>query len=225
MVNSRNTEIISQITSVSREIGQAAVQVDRSRDDITLVAVSKTFPIEIITPALQIGHRVFGENRVQEASGKWPQLRREFSEVKLHLIGPLQTNKTAVAVSLFDCIETLDRPKLAKAIAGELKKQQKSLELFIQVNTGSEPQKAGVLVEDLPDFLSYCQNELQLPITGLMCIPPVSEDPEGHFSLLAKLADTHNLPKLSMGMSSDFPLAIKCGATHVRVGTAIFGQR
>lgn len=225
MKSSRNAEITNQLTDVNDDIDQAVAKANRSRDDITLVAVSKTFPTEVIIPALQSGHRVFGENRVQEASGKWPQLRQDFPRVELHLIGPLQTNKTALAVSLFDCIETLDRPKLAKSIAVELEKQNKSIDLFVQVNTGSEPQKAGVLVDDLSEFLDYCQKKLDLSISGLMCIPPINENPEIHFSLLAKLAKIHNLAKLSMGMSSNFPLAINSGATHVRVGTAIFGQR
>lgn len=225
MAIDRNAEITSQLAGVNDEIDKAAFQAGRSDDGVTLIAVSKTFPADVIMPTLLAGHRIFGENRVQEAYGKWPPLRQEFKGIKLHLIGPLQTNKTALAVSLFSCIETLDRPKLAKAIAGELKKQQKTIELFVQVNTGSEPQKAGVLVEDLSEFLTYCRTELQLPITGLMCIPPVNEDPETHFSMLAELAEFHHLPKLSMGMSADFPLAIKCGATHVRVGTAIFGER
>ena len=194
-------------------------------EPVTLVAVSKTFPPEAIRPVLDAGQRVFGENRVQEASHKWPLLRQEYAELKLHLIGPLQTNKTADAVALFDCIETLDRPKLARALAKELKKQGKSIELFIQVNTGAEPQKAGVLVEDVAEFISLCRDELALPVSGLMCIPPVNEDPQKHFLLLADLARENGLAKLSMGMSADFELAIKCGATHVRVGSAIFGQR
>lgn len=225
MAINRNAEITNQISDVNNEIEQAAIRAARSPDEVTLIAVSKTFSPDVILPSLRAGHRTFGENRVQEANRKWPALQREFKGIKLHLIGPLQTNKTALAVSLFDCIETLDRPKLATAIADELEKQQKVLELFVQVNTGSEPQKAGVLVDDLPGFLDYCRKQLRLPITGLMCIPPIDENPETHFSMLADLAKLHHVANLSMGMSSDFPLAIKCGATHVRVGTAIFGQR
>ncbi len=225
MVNSFDNGIAARFTSVMDEIAKAAVRTDRGGNDVTLVAVSKTFPAEIVMPVLQSGHRVFGENRVQEADEKWPQLRKKFDGIELHLIGPLQTNKAALAVGLFDCIQTLDRPKLAKVIALELKKQQKQVELFVQVNTGAESQKSGVGVEGLHGFLGFCQKELKLPVNGLMCIPPVTEDPKKHFLLLSELAAVNNLPKLSMGMSADFPLAIECGATHVRVGTAIFGHR
>ncbi len=219
------TKVVHQYGNVCRRVDKAVSEADQGRKDVTLVAVSKTFSSDVIRPVLKAGHRVFGENRVQEAEGKWPLLSEEFSDVELHLIGPLQTNKTANAVQLFDTIETLDRPKLARSIAAELKKNPKPIELFVQVNTGAESQKAGILKEDLGEFLDYCRQELGLPITGLMCIPPVSEDPSKHFSLLASLARANALANLSMGMSADFAEAIRCGATHVRIGTAIFGNR
>jgi len=225
MANSLNNGIATRFISVIDEISKATARNDRSCDEVTLVAVSKTFPAEIIMPVLRSGHRAFGENRVQEADEKWPQLRKKFDGIELHLIGPLQTNKAALAVGLFDCIQTLDRPKLAKVIALEMKKQQKQIELFVQVNTGAESQKSGVEAKNLSGFLNFCQKELKLPVSGLMCLPPVTEDPKKHFLLLSELAAINNLPKLSMGMSSDFSLAIECGATHVRVGTAIFGRR
>ena len=217
--------ITGQLKQVIDDIEQAAIANGRSVDAVKLVAVSKTFPAEIIRSALEAGQRTFGENRVQEAAGKWPALKKEYSGVALHLIGPLQTNKTAAAVALFDCIETLDRPKLARAISVELHKQQKQIELFIQVNTGKEPQKAGIAPEDLSSFLDFCQDELSLSISGLMCIPPFDQDPAQHFLMLAGLAKSHDLANLSMGMSADYKKAVAFGATHVRVGSAIFGKR
>lgn len=190
----------------------------------TLVAVSKGQPGKKVETALKAGHRVFGENRVQEAEGKWGDLRPEFSDIELHLIGPLQTNKVKNAVALFDVIQTLDRPKLAKALAKEFERSGKTPGLFIQVNTGAEPQKAGILPEDLEGFYKECQG-LGLTIMGLMCIPPVGEQPAMHFALLKKLAGELDLDQLSMGMSGDFEIAAGLGATHVRVGTAIFGPR
>lgn len=225
MVTNRNLEITGQFTTLTERISKVAIQAERRPEDIELIAVTKTFTAEAILPVLKLGHRVFGENRVQEAAGKWPELRNRFAGIKLHLIGPLQTNKTASAVSLFDCVETLDRKKLAKAIAAEQGKQNKQIELFIQVNTGAEPQKAGVLIDDLPGFVIFCRQELGLHVSGLMCIPPVGENPQKHFSQLKNLAKENSLNKLSMGMSSDFAAAINCGATHVRIGTAIFGNR
>ena len=192
---------------------------------VTLVAVSKTRPAEDVKAALIAGHRIFGENRVQEAAAKFPALKSRYPDLELHLIGPLQTNKVAEAIRLFDVIETLDRPKLAEALAKEIKKQGRSPRLYIEVNTGKEPQKAGIEPEGVADFLSYCQNDLGLRIEGLMCIPPLGEDPVPHFALLKGMADTLGLPTISMGMSADFEMAIACGATHVRVGTAIFGGR
>ena len=191
----------------------------------TLVAVSKTFDADAIAPVLAAGHRVFGENRVQEAERKWPQLRAVFPDVELHLIGPLQTNKVREAVALFDAIHTLDRPKLAQALRAELDRSGRAPTLFIQVNTGEEPQKAGVAPADAPALIALCRDGLKLPVRGLMCIPPQDDPPAPHFALLAKLARAHDLSLLSMGMSADFETAIRFGATHVRVGSAIFGAR
>jgi hypothetical protein len=187
--------------------------------------VTKTHEPERIRPVLEAGHRVFGENRVQESTAKWPELKREYPDIQLHLIGPLQTNKLREATELFDVIETLDRPKLAHALAAEFARSDKRPTLFIQVNTGEEPQKAGVAPQDAPAFIGLCRDELHLPVQGLMCIPPVDDAPAPHFALLQKMAREANLPLLSMGMSDDFETAIKFGATHVRVGSAIFGPR
>jgi pyridoxal phosphate enzyme (YggS family) len=191
----------------------------------TLIAVSKTHGEDRIVPVLDAGQRVFGENRVQEAKEKWPALRSLFGGVELHLIGPLQSNKAREAVELFDAIHSLDRPKLAHALKAEIERAGRAPSLFIQVNTGEEPQKAGVAPQDAPAFIALCRDALQLPVKGLMCIPPAEEAPAPHFALLQKLAREHGLPWLSMGMSHDFESAIKFGATHVRVGTAIFGER
>ncbi len=190
-----------------------------------LVAVSKTFGAAEIQPVLEAGQRLFGENRVQEAQGKWPVFRRLYSDIELHLIGPLQSNKAGDAVTLFDVIQTVDRPKIAQALATEMKKQNKALPCFVQVNIGHEPQKAGVMPEALDDFLKLVQGEYGLDIVGLMCIPPVDQNPQPYFMELALMAASHGLKQLSMGMSSDFELAIAEGATHVRVGSAIFGGR
>jgi len=206
------------ITATEKEAG-------RADGEVTLVAVSKTFSADDIRPVLEAGQRVFGENRVQEAHGKWPGLRENFSDVELHLIGPLQSNKVGEAVSLFDVIETLDREKLARALAVERDKGQTLPDLFVQVNTGAEPQKAGVLPEEVDAFVQLCREDLSLPLVGLMCIPPVDEEPALHFALLEKIARRNNLPSLSMGMSGDFETAIEFGASHVRVGSAIFGSR
>jgi pyridoxal phosphate enzyme (YggS family) len=189
-----------------------------------LVAVSKTVPEASIREALAAGQCLFGENRVQEAQGKYPALKQEFPDLELHLIGPLQTNKVKDAVALFDVIQTLDRPKLADALAHERDKGGRSPRLFLQVNTGEEPQKAGVLPRDAAGLIAHAR-KLELPLEGLMCIPPVEDDAAPHFAFLAKLARDHDLSHLSMGMSDDFELAVKFGATHVRVGTAIFGAR
>jgi PLP dependent protein len=193
--------------------------------DVKLVAVSKTYDADHIRPVLDVGHRVFGENRVQEAKAKWPSLREQYPSLELHLIGPLQSNKAAEAVSLFDVIQTIDRPKIAEAIAKEIQRQSKPIALFVQVNTGREAQKAGVLPENLPAILNLMQNTLGLTVEGLMCIPPIDEPPAPHFQMLRNMAREHGLTKLSMGMSSDFAEAIAEGATHVRVGNAIFGTR
>jgi PLP dependent protein len=196
-----------------------------SNQPVSLVAVSKTYDAPAIRPVLDLNHRMFGENRVQEAKQKWPGLRGEYEGIELHLIGPLQSNKAAEAVAVFDVIQTIDRPKIAEAVAAEMKKQQRSLKLFVQVNTGREPQKAGVMPEDVSAILGLMQVTLGLTVEGLMCIPPVDEEPGPHFDMLKTLAAQHGLQKLSMGMSGDFEVAINHGATHVRVGSAIFGAR
>ena len=218
-------QITQNYNEVMSRIAAAAGRVGRQTEDITLVAVSKTFGPEDIEPVLQIPHRTFGENRVQESYGKWPELKSRYPDTVLHLIGPLQTNKAREAVSLFDCIETLDREKLARTLGKEIQAAGKAPELFVQVNTGLEPQKAGIEPQELDGFIQTCRTIYDLPVTGLMCIPPVDEKPALHFALLAKLAARNGLAKLSMGMSGDFETAIELGATHVRVGSAIFGAR
>jgi pyridoxal phosphate enzyme (YggS family) len=218
-------QITQNYNEVMSRIAAAAGRVGRQTEDITLVAVSKTFGPEDIEPVLQIPHRTFGENRVQESYGKWPELKSRYPDTVLHLIGPLQSNKAREAVSLFDCIETLDREKLARTLGKEIQAAGKAPELFVQVNTGLEPQKAGIEPKELDGFIQTCRTIYDLPVTGLMCIPPVDEEPALHFALLAKLAGRNGLAKLSMGMSGDFETAIELGATHVRVGSAIFGAR
>jgi PLP dependent protein len=204
----------------------AAVEVARvGTPPPRLIAVSKTYEAAAILPVLEAGHRLFGENRVQEAQGKWPALRQTFPDIELHLIGPLQSNKAREAVALFDCIHTIDRPKIAEAVAAEMAKQSRQLKLFVQVNTGEEPQKAGIIPRETMAFVDMCRKQLNLNIAGLMCIPPVDEEPAVHFAFLAKLAREAGLPELSMGMSADFETAIRFGATYVRVGSAIFGSR
>ena len=190
-----------------------------------LIVVSKTHAAEHIRPVLEAGHRIYGENRVQEAKAKWPPLKTEFPGVELHLIGPLQSNKAREAIELFDVIHSLDRPKLAQALRTEIDRMGRAPACFVQVNTGEEPQKAGVVPQDAPAFIALCREELKLRVEGLMCIPPADEPPAPHFALLAKLARSEGLRYLSMGMSADFEIAIRFGATHVRVGTAIFGER
>ncbi len=194
-------------------------------EDVTLVAVSKTHPPSTIELALKSGHRVFGENKVQEADDKWPTLKTAYPDVLLHLIGPLQSNKVKRAVSIFDVIETVDRLKVARALAREMEDQNIRPKCYIQVNTGEESQKAGLLPANVDSFIKECRDELCLPIIGLMCIPPVGENPSLHFGLLSEMAKRNGLKKLSMGMSNDFELAVEFGATSVRVGTAIFGSR
>ena len=217
--------IEARLTVVRGRIETIAHSVKRDAKTVELIAVSKTFEAESIRPLLIAGQRHFGENRVQQAFGKWPALREDFPGVVLHLIGPLQSNKAKEAVALFDAIHTLDRPKIAHALAAEMVAQARRPQLFIQVNTGEEAQKAGVLPADVRSFVALCRDELKLEIAGLMCIPPVDEEPAVHFAFLAKLAREHNLAGLSMGMSHDFETAIEFGATHVRVGSAIFGER
>jgi pyridoxal phosphate enzyme (YggS family) len=213
------------LDTVRARIGAAAGEAKRENDVVTLVAVSKTFDDSHIRPVIEAGQRVFGENRVQEAQAKWPALKADYPGIELHLIGPLQTNKAKEAVALFDCIETVDRPKLARILASEMEKQNRKLRLFIQVNTGEEPQKAGVLPNEADGFVAQCRDEFKLDIAGLMCIPPAGEEPSLHFALLKKIAERNGLTGLSMGMSSDFEIAVRFGATYVRVGSAIFGTR
>lgn len=216
---------LENFRSVQTAIAAASTKADRAPGDVTLVAVSKTYDGAHIKPVLEAGHRIFGENRVQEAKQKWPALRSIFKDIELHLIGPLQSNKAAEAVALFDVIQTVDRPKIAETIATEMKKHSRRVRLFVQVNTGREPQKAGVMPEDVAAILALMKGALALPVEGLMCIPPVEEDAAKHFAMLKELATTHGLRKLSMGMSGDYETAILSGATHVRVGSAIFGAR
>ncbi|MCB1477120.1 MAG: YggS family pyridoxal phosphate-dependent enzyme [Rhodobiaceae bacterium] len=220
-----NTPIHEGLAEVRRRIDQAARDAGRKRDDIHLVAVTKTFGADVIEPVIVSGQKMFGENRVQEAESKWPGLKASHPALELHLIGPLQSNKAADAVALFDAIHTIDRDKIAAAVSREMLKQARSPSLFVQVNTGLEPQKAGIAPQDVGAFLARCRDEHGLTVTGLMCIPPVDQPPSPHFALLARLARENGLSNLSMGMSGDFEEAIQLGATHVRVGSAIFGGR
>jgi pyridoxal phosphate enzyme (YggS family) len=213
------------LKKVLNGIVAAAQAAGRAPGDVTLIAVSKTFDGPEIVPVIEAGQRVFGENRVQEAKAKWPALRMAWPDVELHLIGPLQSNKAAEAVQLFDAIHTVDRPKIAEAIGKEMRRQAKPLKLFVQVNTGREPQKAGIDPDQADAFLRECREVHGLEISGLMCIPPAEEDPKPHFTLLAEIAGRNGITQLSMGMSGDYASAIACGATHVRVGSAIFGTR
>ncbi len=215
----------ANLAAVQRELKAALAEAGRREDATEIVAVSKTFDEERILPVLEAGHRVFGENRVQEAQAKWPALKARYPDVELRFIGPLQSNKTKDAVALFDVIETVDRPKLARALAAEIEKQGRRPQLLIQVNTGEEAQKAGVAPDETDAFVRACREEYGLAIAGLMCIPPAADDPAPHFALLAKLAERNGLAVVSMGMSADFPIAAQLGATHVRVGSAIFGPR
>ncbi len=214
-----------RLNAVLARIRETAEDCGRSPGDVTLVAVSKTHVAGRIVPVLAAGHRVFGENRVQEAISKYPDLKAQYPDLKLHLIGPLQTNKSRDAVRLFDVIETLDRPKLARSLAREMGKQGRRPVCYVEVNTGEEPQKSGVLPSETDAFIALARDELGLPVEGLMCIPPFDEEPAMHFALLRKIAERNGLARLSMGMSADFETAIRFGATHVRVGTAIFGPR
>ena len=214
-----------RLTAVREDIAVAAREAGRDPADVTLIAVSKTFGNDAVMPVLSAGQHHFGENRVQEAKSKWPWLKDRFPDIRLHLIGPLQSNKTKDAVQIFDAIHSVDRPKIARAIAEEMARQGRTLELFIQVNTGDESQKAGVSAGELEALYRLCREELKLSISGLMCIPPVDEEPAVHFAFLAKRAKELGLKGLSMGMSADYKTAIAFGATHVRVGSAIFGAR
>jgi hypothetical protein len=217
--------IAGNLEAVRSKIAAACSAAMRDLGCATLVAVSKTHPVEAVEAAIAAGQRVFGENRVQEAQAKFPGLRARHPDLRLHLIGPLQTNKVKEAVATCDVIETVDRPKLAEALAKEMEKQHRSLDCFIEVNIGAEPQKAGIAPEAVAGFLAECRALWKLNIVGLMCIPPGGQDPVPYFQKLADLARQNGLSRLSMGMSADFDLAVGCGATHVRVGTAIFGAR
>ncbi len=212
------------LTDIQTRISQAEARAERAPGSVHLIAVSKEQPESHVLPILESGHRVFGENRVQEAVGKWPAWQERFGKVELHLLGPLQTNKARQAMALFQVIHSLDRPKLARTLARLAQETGACPQLFIQVNTGAEPQKAGILQPDTDGFIAECRS-LDLPVIGLMCIPPVEADPAPHFEQLAAMARRNDLPCLSMGMSDDFETAIAHGATHVRVGSAIFGAR
>jgi PLP dependent protein len=213
------------LAKVEEEIARACNDARRERASVTLIAVSKTFDAGAITPVIESGQRVFGENRVQEAKGKWPALISSYDGLALHLIGPLQSNKAKEAVALFDAIHSVDRPSICQALAKEIESQKKRPQLFVQINSGEEPQKAGIAPQDADAFIAACRDTYGLEISGLMCIPPVNEAPGPHFALTAKIAARNGLKNLSMGMSADFAIAIQFGATHVRVGSAIFGHR
>jgi pyridoxal phosphate enzyme (YggS family) len=219
------SEAADHLADVQRRITEAAQAAGRAAKDVTLVAVSKTHGADRVRELLAVGQRVFGENRVQEAEEKFPALKAEFPDLELHLIGPLQTNKAREAVALFDVIESVDRERLAATLAKEMARADRRPACFIQVNTGEEPQKAGILPAELDAFVASCRDVHRLPIVGLMCIPPVNEEPALHFALLAKMAARLGLSKVSMGMSADYETAVRCGATHVRVGSALFGAR
>jgi pyridoxal phosphate enzyme (YggS family) len=217
--------VAKNLDLINQKIEASLKGANRQRDDVQLIAVSKVQPVEKIEAALVEGHRLFGENRVQEAALKWPALKTKYPNAKLHLIGPLQTNKVKDAIMLFDVIETLDRLKLAEEIKKQSVKKGSDITCYVQVNTGEEQQKAGVFPAEAEEFVRYCQKTVGLNIKGLMCIPPINEEPALHFSLLAAIAGRLNLPTLSMGMSDDFETAIAFGATHVRIGSSIFGER
>jgi PLP dependent protein len=217
--------IAANLAAVRERIEAAARAADRPPHCVTLVAVSKTQPAASVRRALAAGHRVFGENRVQEAQAKFPELRAEFPDLALHLIGPLQTNKVRDAVAAFDVIESIDRPRLAQALAREMEHSGRRPICLIEINTGEESQKVGIMPAEADDFIVECRDRLGLPIVGLMCVPPIAEEPAPHFALLREIARRTGLTTLSMGMSADFEKAVRFGATHVRVGTAIFGAR
>jgi len=216
---------LNGLADVEQAIARACAEARRDRASVTLIAVSKTFDAAAISPIIDAGARVFGENRVQEAKAKWPGLIAAYPGIALHLIGPLQSNKAKEAVALFDAIHSVDRPSICEALAKEINSQKKQPELFVQLNTGEEPQKAGVAPAEADAFIAACREKYGLVISGLMCIPPVDQAPAPHFALTAKIAARNDLKKLSMGMSADFAIAIQMGATHVRVGSAIFGHR
>jgi PLP dependent protein len=223
--NTAAIDVAANLAAVNARIAAAAMAAGQPGESVTLVAVAKTHPADIVRRALAAGHRVFGENRVQEAEAKWPALKGEFPDLVLHLVGPLQRNKVRRAVRLFDVIETIDRTELAHAIGGAARDEGRCPQVFVQVNTGEEPQKAGVMPEKTDALVRACRDEFGLPLRGLMCIPPVDEEPSLHFALLREIARRNHLDGLSMGMSADFEVAVRFGATHVRIGTAIFGAR
>ncbi|WP_175868576.1 YggS family pyridoxal phosphate-dependent enzyme [Bartonella gabonensis] len=226
-----NTDTLPQAPSIAawqnlqKDIVALCQELQRPVEEVELIAVSKTVSIEDIRPLLQAGQSLFAENRVQEAAQKWPCLRQKFENIKLHLIGPLQSNKAAEAVKIFDVIQTVDREKIAKVLAEEMQKQQKHLPCYVQVNTGLEPQKTGIAPQEVISFVSQCKNNYGLDIIGLMAIPPVEENPGPYFALLEKLAKQAGLPKLSMGMSNDFTTALQFGSNVLRIGSALFGKR
>ena len=225
MTQTEPGEIKNRYQTIRHAVQRFARDAGRVETDVTLVVVSKTYGPTEIEPVLLAGHRTFGENRVQESQGKWPALKARFPDVELHLIGPLQSNKAKEAIALFDVIETVDRPSIAEALSKEFVKTDRRPKLYVQINTGEEPQKAGVSPKEADSFLKRCREEWGLAISGLMCIPPVDEPPSPHFALLRKIAERNGLQTLSMGMSGDFEAAIQIGATHVRIGSAIFGAR
>jgi PLP dependent protein len=225
MMSGATNVLETPLSKVRDQIARACAEVRRDPASVTLVAISKTFGADAIEPVIAAGQRVFGENRVQEAKAKWPPLKQHHGGIELHLVGSLQSNKAKEAVALFDAIHSVDRPSLAEALAKEIARQGRTPTLFVEINTGAEPQKAGVLPEETDAFLNRCRERYGLSIAGLMCLPPAHEPPAPHFALTAKIARRNGLSLLSMGMSADFPLAIEFGATHVRVGTAIFGER
>jgi len=218
-------DIASRLHSIRARVAEAEAAANRGAGAVTLVAISKTHPADAVEAAYREGQRVFGENRVQEAQAKFAALKALHPDIVLHLVGPLQSNKVKEAVALFDVIESIDRPRLAEAVAEEMGRTGRRPLCFIQVNTGEEPQKAGILPKEAAAFIEDCRSRLKLPVEGLMCIPPVGEEPSPHFAFLRELARRHGLKQLSMGMSGDFDIAIRFGATYVRVGTAIFGER
>jgi hypothetical protein len=225
MTNETEAPAVARLAVVRGAVDKAARAAGRDPAAVTLIAVSKTFPAEAIMPVLDSGQRVFGENYVQESAAKWPALRERYAGLDLHLIGPLQSNKAREAVALFDTIQSLDRDSLARELARAIERQGRAPRLFVQVNTGAEPQKGGVLPGETDDFVRRCRQDFGFVLDGLMCIPPADEPPGPHFALLADIAARNGLAGLSMGMSADFETAVAFGATHVRVGSAIFGAR
>lgn len=217
--------IAARFTSVKADVARTCRDLGRRANEVALIAVSKTHPAEAVTPVLELGHRVFGENYVQETAAKWPALRETYADVELHMIGPLQSNKAREAVALFDVIQTLDRDSLAKELGKEIKRQGRAPRLYLQINTGREPQKGGIDPSGAESFVSMVKERYDLTISGLMCIPPSQDPPSPHFAWLHQMAKRLGLAHLSMGMSADYPAAIQLGATEVRIGTAIFGSR